>query len=108
PLKRLTTMTPSSSLSEGRSSISTVPSCVYPFSMSCTFAQVHSWAQGDSRELRRSDQVLSVTCFRLLPCRDPSQVVGSRLPGGRGVRDLPGAVAMEEVQRQRSRKVASV
>jgi hypothetical protein len=49
-LKRPTTMTPSSSPSAGRWSISTVPTCVYPCSMCCTFARVHGWAQGDSLE----------------------------------------------------------
>jgi hypothetical protein len=86
-----TTMTPSSSLSARRWSISTVPSCVYPSSMCCTFARVHGCRKVIRRRPGRSDQVLSVTSFRLLAWRNPSQVdVSRRSAGGAAVPDLSG------------------
>jgi hypothetical protein len=83
-------MTPSSSPSAGRWSISTVPSCVYPSSMCCTFARVHGWAQGDSPE---APTVRSgALCDEPQPwaSRNPSQVDGSRRSAGAAVSHPPG------------------
>jgi Bacterial low temperature requirement A protein (LtrA) len=86
-----TTMTPSSSLSARRWSISTVPSCVYPSSICRTFAWVHGRRKVIRRRPRRSDRVLPVTSFRLCAWRNPSQVdVSRRSAGGAAVPDLSG------------------
>jgi hypothetical protein len=59
--------------------------------MCSTFARVHGGRKVIRRRPRRSDQVLSVTSFKLWAWRDPSQVDGSRRSaGGAAVFDLPG------------------